>query len=58
MSGFSVLTNRKRAVVALAHSVVFLSIAVGQMVAANPGFGEYKRKTTRVIPVILLTRVK
>lgn len=39
MSGFSILTNRKRAVVALVHSVVFLLIAVRQMVAANPAAG-------------------
>ena len=29
-----------------------------QMVAMMPGFAEYQRKTTRVIPVIVLTRVK
>ncbi len=39
MGGFSILTNRKRAVVALVHSVVFLAIAVRQMVAANPVAG-------------------
>ena len=39
MTGFSILTNRKRAVVALVHSVVFLLIAVRQMVAANPAAG-------------------
>lgn len=39
MVGFSILTNRKRAVVALVHSVVFLLIAVRQMVAANPTAG-------------------
>jgi len=39
MSGFSILTNRKRAIVALVHSVVFLLIAVRQMVAANPAAG-------------------
>jgi len=46
MGGFSILTNRKRAIVALVHSVVFLLIAVRQMVAANPaaGFG-YRRCT-------------
>jgi F420H(2)-dependent quinone reductase len=27
-----------------------------QMVAQMPGFAEYQRKTTRVIPVIVLTR--
>ncbi|MFZ0290546.1 MAG: hypothetical protein WA239_27835 [Candidatus Sulfotelmatobacter sp.] len=39
MGGFSILTNRKRAIVALAHSVVFLLVAVRQMVAANPAAG-------------------
>jgi hypothetical protein len=39
MGGFSILTNRKRAMVALAHSVVFLLIAVRQMVAATPAAG-------------------
>ena len=39
MAGFSILTNRKRAIVALVHSVVFLLIAVRQMVAANPAAG-------------------
>ena len=29
-----------------------------QMVAMMPGFSEYQRRTTRVIPVIILTRVK
>jgi deazaflavin-dependent oxidoreductase (nitroreductase family) len=29
-----------------------------QMVAVMPGFADYKLKTTRVIPVIILTRVK
>ena len=39
MDGFSILTNRKRAIVALVHSVVFLLVAVRQMVAANPAAG-------------------
>jgi hypothetical protein len=39
MSGFSILSNRKRAIVALVHSVVFLLIAVRQMIAANPATG-------------------
>jgi hypothetical protein len=39
MAGFSILTNRKRAVVALVHSVVFLLIAVRQMVADTPAAG-------------------
>jgi deazaflavin-dependent oxidoreductase (nitroreductase family) len=29
-----------------------------RMVEAMPGFAEYQQKTTRVIPVIILTRVK
>ena len=39
MGGFSILTNRKRAIVALVHSVVFLLIAVRQMIAARPAAG-------------------
>jgi len=39
MVEFSILTNRKRAMVALVHSIVFLVIAVRQMVAANPASG-------------------
>jgi hypothetical protein len=39
MSGFSILTNRKRAIVALAHSIVFLMIAVRQMIAAQSAAG-------------------
>jgi deazaflavin-dependent oxidoreductase (nitroreductase family) len=29
-----------------------------KMVEANPGFAEYEQKTTRVLPVVILTRVK
>ncbi len=39
MRRFSILTNRKRAIVALAHSVVFLLIAVRQMLARAPVAG-------------------
>jgi hypothetical protein len=39
MGGFSILTNRKRAIIALVHSVVFLLIAVRQMLAAQPAPG-------------------
>jgi len=45
MSGFSILTNRRRAVVALVHSVVFLLIAVRQMMAANPAAGIWASST-------------
>ncbi len=44
MDGFSILTNRRRALVALAHSVVFLLIAVRQMIAANPAAGIWVNK--------------
>ena len=45
MGGFAILTNRKRAIVALVHSVVFLLIAVRQMVAANPAAGLWVAST-------------
>jgi hypothetical protein len=45
MHGFSILTNRKRAIVALVHSVVFLLIAVRQMMAANPAAGVWVAST-------------
>jgi len=45
MGGFSILTNRKRAIVALMHSVVFLIIAVRQMVAATPASGVWRTAT-------------
>ncbi|MGB9205739.1 MAG: hypothetical protein WCB94_17420 [Terriglobales bacterium] len=45
MSGFAILTSRKRAIVALVHSVVFLTIAVRQMVAANPAAGIWVAST-------------
>jgi len=47
MGGFSILTNRKRAVVALVHSIVFLLIAVRQMVAATPAAGVWLPSTVR-----------
>jgi hypothetical protein len=39
MGEFTILTNRKRAVIALVHSVVFLLIAFRQMIAATPASG-------------------
>lgn len=45
MGGFSILTSRKRAIVALVHSVVFLVIAARQMVAANPAAGIWMPST-------------
>src|SRR5215472_2808507 len=37
MNGFGVLSNRKRAVVALVHSIVFLGVALHGFVAAKAG---------------------
>ncbi|MBZ5613351.1 MAG: hypothetical protein LAO23_05020 [Acidobacteriia bacterium] len=45
MGGFSILTNRKRAIVALVHSVVFLMIAVRQMIAVQPAAGLWVAST-------------
>jgi hypothetical protein len=39
MGEFAILTNRKRAIIALAHSVGFLLLAVRQMMAASPAAG-------------------
>jgi len=39
MGEFAILTNRKRALVALFHSVVFLLIAFPQMIASSPAVG-------------------
>ena len=39
MDEFSILTNRKRAIVALVHSVVFLLVALRQMLAVTPAVG-------------------
>ena len=39
MGEFSILTNRKRAIIALVHSIVFLLIAFRQLVAASPAAG-------------------
>jgi hypothetical protein len=39
MGEFAILTNRKRAIVALVHSIVFLIIAVRQMISTSPASG-------------------
>jgi hypothetical protein len=39
MRDFSILTNRKRAIVALVHSIVFLLVAFRQMVVPTPAAG-------------------
>lgn len=53
MRGFSILTNRKRAVVALAHSIVFLLIAVRQMFAATTLAGVWVPSTVPLATWIL-----
>jgi hypothetical protein len=45
MGGYSILINRKRAIVALVHSVVFLMIAMRQMIAAQPAAGIWAAAT-------------
>ena len=45
MGEFSILTNRKRAVIALVHSIVFLMIATVQMVAGSPAVGIWNPAT-------------
>lgn len=47
MTRFSILTSRKRAIVALVHSIVFLAIAGRQMVAANPASGIWPTLTVK-----------
>lgn len=39
MGEFSILTNRKRAIVALAHSMVFLLVALRQIIVVTPATG-------------------
>jgi len=48
MDEFAILTNRKRAMVALAHTVVFLGIAVRQFVVAAPAAGIWAPATVSV----------
>lgn len=43
MGEFAILTNRRRAFIALAHSIVFLLIAVWQMIASSPAAGIWNR---------------
>ncbi len=45
MGDFAILTNRKRALVALVHSLVFLLIAFRQMIAASPAAGIWQPAT-------------
>jgi hypothetical protein len=47
MGAFSILTNRKRAFVALIHSIVWLLVAVRQMVAATPAAGFWSPSPVR-----------
>ncbi|HTR24441.1 MAG TPA: hypothetical protein VMI10_10690 [Terriglobales bacterium] len=45
MGEYTILTNRKRAVVALVHSIVFLLIAFRQMISATPAAGIWVAST-------------
>ncbi len=45
MGEFSILTNRKRAVIALVHSIVFLLIATVQMMAGSRAVGIWNPAT-------------
>ncbi len=45
MGEFSILTNRRRAVIALVHSIAFLLIATVQMTAGAPAVGIWKPAT-------------
>jgi|ERR1700686_778079 hypothetical protein len=45
MPEFSILTNGRRAIVALVHSVIFLLIAVWQMAAGKPAAGIWNLST-------------
>lgn len=47
MGEFAILTNRKRALVALVHSVVFLLIAFRQMISATPAAGIWPPSSVR-----------
>lgn len=43
MGDFAILTNRKRAIIALVHALVFLLIATWQIIAATPALGIWVR---------------
>lgn len=55
MAGFTTLTNRKRALVALIHSAVFLLIAVRQMLFPTPAVGIWVPASVSTGTWILLT---
>jgi hypothetical protein len=48
MDDFAILTNRKRAFVALIHSIVFLLIAFRQMIVVTPAAGIWLPSTVSV----------
>ena len=52
MDAFSILTNRKRAIVALVHSGIFLVIAIRQMIGASPAAGLWVRPVSTVTWVL------
>lgn len=52
MNDFGVLTNRKRALIALIHSVVFLGIAIHGFVSPKPGILAFQLVATADIVLI------
>lgn len=53
MNEFAILTNRKRALIALIHSVVFLGIAMHGFAAAKAGFLHGRPATADIILVVI-----
>jgi hypothetical protein len=48
MGEFAILTDRRRALIALAHSLVFLAIAARQMITSTPAAGIWDRSSVTV----------
>ena len=57
MNDFVVLTNRKRAVIALAHSVVFLLIALRGMMTASKSAGLLSHAPSRSVQPLIIFMV-
>jgi hypothetical protein len=53
MNEFAILTNRKRVLIALIHSVIFLGIATHGFVAAKAGFVHSRAATSDIILVVI-----
>lgn len=55
MNEFAIITNRKRAIIALAHSVVFLLIAMRMATTAVPSGPIWLRPSGSVAPLVMLS---